>query len=193
MTTIDGLLALVDGVQDFLTAQSWDVRVTFGWKERVKILNQGPGGASRVVFMPGRMPPEGTAVPRPVDAGAFTKPRIKEDNPRPLVWWHKVVTVSIWGVDTTRLNDERAQYAAAVDLVEATTQAIHRAVYTTPDGVEHNVGLADVIWESAQWIQPPTENAFGREFFAYFTHNGPLYDIPVGTATPKPSVVRFDQ
>lgn len=188
MAIIDGLVALVQGTKDFFAAQQVTAAVAFGWKAHWEQLNQGPGGANRVVFIPGRVDLSAPAAPRVIDAGTLSKPRKTHDNPRELAWWHKPVTLSIWGVDTTDRNDDLKQYAATVALFEQTMQAIHGAVFTTPDGVTHNVGLADVIWEEPRWIAPPVEMGFGRCLGVVFTHNGPLFDLAHDVALPAPQV-----
>lgn len=195
---VSGLLALTAGVQAFFQTNGISAKVDFGWKARTKILNQGPGGANRVVFMPGLVPPD-QDVPKSIDAGEITQPRMPTStggNPRALRWWKQVVTVSIWGVagegyeGGLDLGDEASQYAAASDLLEATIQAMQGAVWVDPAGVSHVVGLADVRFQKASWVQPPTELGFGRELLVYCTHNGPLLDIPIGIAKPQPAVGR---
>lgn len=197
-TNIAGVLALAAGVQLFFTDNGITAKVGFGWRARSEILNQGPGGASRVVFMPGRVDPNGGA-PKSIDAGKLTQPRFSrqtETNPRPLRWWHQTVTVSIWGVAPAGytggldLGDEANQYGATGDLFEATVAALHNAVWVDPSGTEHPVGLADLQFVELSWVQPPVEMGFGRELLVVFTHNGPLFDLPVGLAYPQAAVNR---
>lgn len=195
---IAGLLALTAGVQAFFQAQGLTATVAFGWKARSQQLNQGPGGASRVVFMPGRVPPDSDA-PKSIDAGEILQPRMptaNKDNPRALRQWKQLVTLSVWGVagdgytGGLGLGDEASQYAATIDLFEATLQAIQGAVWLDHAGERHSVGLADVVLEQASWVQPPVEMGFGRELYVVFTHRGPLYDLPRAIATPQPAVNR---
>ena len=177
------------------------MKVGFGVKARSSIINQGPGGANRVIVMPGRIPPDLDA-PKSVDAGSITQPRhpsggnARGGKPRALRWLHSIVTVSIWGVagdgyeGGLGLGDEAAQYGATIDLLEATVQAMQVAEYKDPTGVVTPVGLADVRFETSSWVRPPTEMGFGQELLVVFTHNGPLFDTPIGVATPQPGITR---
>lgn len=191
-----GPVALAAAVAQFFQANGVSAKVDFGWRARYTILNQGPGGANRVVFMPGKVPPD-VGVPKSIEAGELGKPQQSVGfNPRPLMQWRQIITVSIWGVagpsyqGGAGLGDEASQYAAAVDLLEATVQAVHGAVFVDPAGGQFNVGLANVVWEDLQWVQPPNELGFGRELFVYMQHSGPLFDLPKGTATPQPAINR---
>lgn len=189
---VDGLVALVEGVRGyFAKIGATEIVVDFGLKARSKSINQGTGGANRVVLIPGKVDPS-AGIPKALDAGAFTQPRHHSDNPRELVWFHKIVSVSVWGVDATdaaTLQDPLKQYAATIALLEKTYQALHYAEYTTPDNVTHTAGLADLILKDGKWVAPPVENAFGVEFLATFEHNAPLFDRVLGTATPQPAII----
>jgi len=188
---IDGLVALVGGVRDYFASIDCNAKVDFGVKARYRVLNQGPGGANRVVFIPGKIDPTATT-PKALDAGQFTQPRHDRDNPRPLVQWHKLVSVSIWGVDSSSkeaLQDPLAQYAATVDLIEKTYQALHLAVFTAPDGTKLPCGLADLSMIQGVWVAPPIEQSFGLEFLATFTQRGPLFDRVRETTTATPAII----
>jgi hypothetical protein len=193
MATIDGLAALVSGLGDYFVSIGVTAKVGFGLKARASQLNQGPGGANRVILIPGKIDPS-AGPPKVVDAGTFSQPRQTSQNPRPLAWWHKVVTCSIWAVDASTpavLQDELAQYVAAVNLLEATYQGLHNAIYTDPsDRSKFNVGLADLQLDASLWVSPPSEQAFGRELVVYFTHNGPIFDRAIDITTPKPAISR---
>ena len=188
MANRSGLVALSDGVRAFFAANGVAATVTpVGWRYRSFQVNQGPGGGSRVCFIPGKIDPTSPAAPKVVDAGTFEQPRLKTANPRPLAQWSKVVTLSVWGVDTSDLENDELQLAATENLLESTYQAMHAAVDPVT-GV--NVGLADVVLRDAVWTLPPVELGFGREFVAYFVHRGPLFDLPIATTTPQPLIVR---
>lgn len=191
MSTISGLVALAKGVQGVFDAQGIDAVVATGVKQRTFQINQGPGGANRVVFIPGVLDPSQQA-PKVRDAGVFSKPRHNHAPPKPreIAWWHKTISVSIWAVDTSNKDDEFTQMAAVENLLEVTVAAIHRAVYSDSSGVLMAVGLADLILERADWVAPPVEMGFGQEVIAYYTHGGPLFDFPVGYATPQPVIAR---
>lgn len=187
---VDGLVALVAALGDYFTANKVAATVGFGLKARMAQINQGPGGASRVILIPGKIDPS-PGSSKVVDGGPFSQPRHTRDNPRHLAWWHKIITCSVWGVDPTKPRDELAEYAATVDLLEKTYQGLHNAVYTDPrDGSKFAVGLADLQLDGSSWVSPPTEVAFGRELVVFFTHNGPIFDRLIDTTTPQPAIVR---
>lgn len=184
------IVALYSAVKDFFAAQSWNASIAFGRKARDLIINQGPGGANRVVFIPGALDPNQTA-PSSVDAGEFTEPRGPGGtNPRRLYWWHQPATLSIWAVDTSDLTDDAKQHAALVTLIEQTMIAIRRAVYTDVNGNKLNVGLADVRPQNAQYRAPPVNLRFGDEFFCHLDLNGPILDLTIDTTTPQPAINR---
>ena len=199
---IAGLLALTAGLAAYFDAQGIKVVVGFGWKARTELLNQGPGGANRVIVMAGRVPAD-VGTPGSIDAGQITQPRfptplnnVPRGQPRPLRQMKHLVSVSIWGVAAQGytgglgLGDEADQYAATLDLLESTIQGLQNAVWVDPTGKPHPVGLADLRFEQATWVRPPVEMAFGRELLVFLTHNGPLFDVLPGTATPAPAVGR---
>ena len=195
-----GLIALSDGVRAFFAANNVAATVTpVGWRYRSFQVNQGPGGGSRVCFIPGKIDPSSPGAPKVLDAGTFAPPRLSSPgpraggvttgagNPRPLVSWKKVVSLSVWAVDTTDLGNDELQLAALENLVESTYQAIHNAV----DPVSGQaVGLADIELTDAVWNLPPVERAFGRELVAYFIQSGPLFDLPIDYTTPQPAILR---
>lgn len=197
--TVTGFRMLFEGVRTFFASHQWSESVEAGWKAREQILNQGPGGAGRIVLVHGKVPPGN--VTGPYDAGTIEQPRIAQrrgsvaagnyvDNPRPLRQWSRIVTLSVWGVDATQLDDDVAQSDAAEELLERAMQAIHSAVYIDPDnGSQTPAGLADVKWQGLVWNVVSQNFGFGRELLAYFTHAGPLYDQAIGLAYPKLAAV----
>jgi hypothetical protein len=190
---VSGFRMMLEGVQTYFKANQWAEIVEGGWKAREQILNQGPGGAGRVVFVHGRVP---AANAGPYDAGAIEQPRIAGprgsvaggtyvDNPRPLRQWARIVTVSVWGVNAQALDDDVAQSEAAEELFERTLQAIHNAVFVDPDnGAQTPSGLADVKWEGLIWNVVSPNYGYGRELLGYLTHRGPIFDQAIGLAYP---------
>jgi hypothetical protein len=196
MTIIrSGLIALSDGVRAQFASLGVTATVTpVGWKYRTFVINQGPGGANRVCFMPGKIDPSSPNPPKVLDAGVFEPPRfgnagagLGNANPRRLVSWRRVVSVCVWAVDTTDTSNDELQFAALENLWEQTYAAMHNAVDPV-SGV--NVGLADVDFTDCVITRPPVEMAFGLELVAYFEHKGPLYDNAIATAFPSPLIVR---
>jgi hypothetical protein len=112
---------------------------------------------------------------------------VQPGNPRPLRSWHKIVSVSIWGVDTTDTSNDELQFSATEQLLEWTVQAMQSAVDPVT-GIA--VGLADVEISDAVWTLPPVDRAFGRELVLYFVHHGPLFDAYVEHTTPQPAIIK---
>lgn len=181
-----GLIALADGVRRYFEANGVAAVVAVGLKQRFFQINQGPGGASRIVFIPGDF--DGTEGSRPLDEGEIGDPMgHTSTNPRELAQWSRVCTVAVWGVDTTKLEDEALQIEATEDLLERTVEAIHNCTGEVRDvddlgrpitAVLGHLG-ADVTWGKISGVYPPLENGFGRELLLRFTLSGPLYDQPI--------------
>lgn len=175
-----GLIALSDGVRAYFAANSVPAVVTpVGWRYRTFQINQGPGGGSRVCLIPGRIDPTAPAPPKVVDAGDFagasmSANRSSPTGPRPLVTWRKVISLSVWGVDTSDTSNDELQLAATENLFEWAYRALHSAVDPVTG---QSVGLQQLALQDAQWVLPPVERAFGRELVAWFVLSGPLYDV----------------
>lgn len=193
MATIDGLLALALGVERYFAANAILATVGVGLQERSFALNQGPGGASRVVLIDGDF--DGSEAPRVLDGGALNRAtRSLNLNPRELAQWERLITVSIWGVDYSSeaaLRDTRKQIAAASKLLERTIQALHCGAYADANGDQANAGLADLVWQKIRITHPPVEMGFGQEYLLTLVHREPLFDAPVGIAFPDPAIARI--
>jgi len=211
-----GLLALRDGMA--ANFEAWGVMATVGvvsFKERWRQDNQGPGGANRVLLMPGAH--DGSETPKSVDGGELTKPRHTHAQVRELAGWNKLVTMSVWAVDAsseTAKADAASQIEAVEDLLELAVRAAHNAVILGPAAPPEPlaqgtaianggqamqtlvppaplaVGLADIVWGKVRWIQPPVEWAFGLELLVQLVHRGPLFDVFEDHAFPSPVVHR---
>lgn len=186
------LRALVRGVDAYFQAYGVPARVSLGWTQRDRQDNQGPGGAARVVFVPGEFTPEG-GPPRNLRAGLLSRQGQQNDSDgdtrnRALAWWAEIVTCSVWAVDPDNATDEGAQIEATEDLLESTIQGIHNAV---DPKTQANVGFANVLeWGPATWTLPPAQRAFGRELTFTFVLQVPMRDQPVSLAEPQPAVNR---
>jgi hypothetical protein len=192
MANQSGLLALVRGVRAYFEGNNVSAAVWLGWTKRSRTDNQGPGGANRVVFIPGEDAAQPGA-PKVLKAGVLDRMAPQQHvtlNPRlrALAWWHEPVTVSVWAVDADHPQDEEGQIAATEDLLELTIQALHNAVDPT-SGL--GVGFANIEeWGPPSWTLPPVEAPFGRELTFSFVLLVPLFDQPQGLAFPGPVVTR---
>jgi len=188
------LAQLALGMQAFIVGATVDAQktkanplpiqatVSFGWRAREMILNQGPGGANRIVVIPGD--------PQSGSAGQFTRGHQVSSNPRTLLTWHKLATLSVWGVDTTGLQDEAKQAAATETLVELAVQALHNAIDPATGDL---LGVANITWGSPRWGAPANTNQyFGRELLIPFTQRGPLFDQAFAVTTTAKAVINRD-
>ena len=176
-----GWAALVSGVRDFFADQSVTANVLVGYRELPKQLNQGPGGANRVVFLPGD--PNGAAgkVSPPRDVGWREVADPADDTGtrvlaslRCLATWERQFTISIWAQDETNLRDELLQVVAVETLFERVVQ-----------GVEHVSRASGVNcgWGSAAWM-PTLENTRGAEIRVGLALYHPFFDVPADYAYP---------
>jgi len=143
---------LFDAVKAGFAAELPDVSVVFGLKEVTKQINQGSGGANRVVFAPGDL------------SGKFADdlpPHGIGREPRPLATELEYFTVWIWGVDSSDLNDERKQYTAARLLYDVWRRAIYNATHTDGDN-----GVGPVVIYGQEWNIKRVERKWGAEIVA---------------------------
>lgn len=142
---------------------------TTGWKQREQILNQGLGGANRVLFLPGTFP-DGA------DQGEMLEPvRRKGLYYRVLGTFRRIVTVSLWSVDNAapgNLQNEELQLIAAGRLRSLVFAALHA------------VALGDFRREGPVRRDPVTTAnlGFGIEELYQFAHDEEQLDLPVNTS-----------
>lgn len=196
-----GIIALSDGVRAFFAANAIPAVVTpVGWRYRGFQMNESaPGGGSRVCFIPGKIDPTAPASPKVLDAGIITQPTLTTPgprlggvqsgvgNPRPLAAFHKILSISIWGVDTSDTSNDELQLAATEQLLDWTYAAMHNAVDPVTGKI---VGMLDIELTDAQWVVPPVDRAFGRELVLFAIAHGPIFDLPIGYTTPQAAIER---
>lgn len=147
--TVLALPLLFNAVRAQFVADDSDAVVVFGWKEVAKQINQGPGGANRIVFKPGDKSNKGGPVLAPDKPGR---------NPRPLYTLNELFDVYIWAVDARALDDELAQVEAARLLHDQVLRALYLVTHTDGDK-----GLGPVAFGDWQWNKGPIERPFGAE------------------------------
>lgn len=173
MGVVSAIPALVCAVQEYFVANNVSANVVFGVRELTQQINQGAGGANRVVFAPD---PNG-------DAGSVMDPRLRASpggpgSPRPIVTWEKLFIVSVWAVDTSNKDDELLQFVAVENLFESTVQAVRAFAH------------ADITWGSPKWTTTPVELAFGRELRVPMKFRGALFALPNVVRTPTAVINR---
>ena len=184
-----GLLALTDGVRALFPLIGVSATVTkLGWKQYEQILTQGPGGANRVSFMPGKKPGGGGSAMGYLSRA--DQPTV--DGQQVIATWHRIATVSVWACDTSDISNEELQEAAFTNLLESTIFAMHAAVDPVS---EKAVGRGALTWNNAAVVatKPPTNLAFGLEALIEFEHLEPLFAPTGAQSTPQLYVQRVPQ
>lgn len=152
------IVALTNDVREYFEQHGVTASVLFGRKPRAQQMNQGVGQANRVIFQPGD------------DGGKFGKlagthqPGLRSDqgNARSLVNFQCLLTVSVWAVDTTNLNDEGAHMCAAEDLFEHVVRAMA------------DLRHGQHVWGAMTITPPPSERVFGVELRAELEYRFPF-------------------
>lgn len=166
MANRSGLVYLVDQVRELVHNVDASVVVELGFRKRPQQLNQSPGRANRIVFIPSS--PNG-------GAGALVAPRSpgnRADDSRILRTWHRELTVSIWAVDPTDRSDEAKQLEAIETLLELTMQAVQRVAHATAE------------WGDPVWTVP-AEISFGLELLVPLTFKTPIFDADAERVFPS--------
>lgn len=180
-----GLLAAADYVASYFAANGVTATTDVGWRKRTQGVNQGAGGANRVLFSPSDESGDGGELMPPRFPGARQLRGAADATPalasiRSLVNWNRKVQLSIWAVDPdpTKRAVERAQIAATEALLEWTVRAVHSA----PGA------FAAVKFSKAKWTQP-VERSFGLEILIGLEFSQPIFDVPNLTYFPSSAAV----
>lgn len=124
MSYVLALTSLYDGVVSRMEAAGYTGEQPFGWREPAKRL-----AGRRIVWVPGDDDAVG-------DVGAPKKPG---RNPRPLWTIDELCTVFVEAFDEAAPEDERAQYQAVRELLDAWLRAVYLEAHGT-------VEIADLRW-----------------------------------------------
>lgn len=173
-----GVVALVASVRAYFEARDVTANVALGWREPTKQINQGPGRANRVVFIPSDESGKGGKLAPTQQPGARYFGNPPDTTARALYTWERQLVVSVWAVDGANPHDEALQIEAVEDLFEWVVRAVH--------AFAHN----DARWGDVVWTTEPVEHQFGRELRASLTFRHPLFDTETGVAYPTPNVSR---
>lgn len=159
------LRLLFQDVKDRFALEGPTANVVFGKREPAKQINQGPGRANRVVFVPGD--PAGKA--GKYEGAKIARVPLAERRIRSLGTLRELATVYCWAYDFDAPNDEAAQYEAARTLHDY----VVRAIYRSP-----NVGHGSYTLLSPGWAQKSTERKFGAELFFLIEFEARILDLP---------------
>lgn len=147
-----GNVAANEKVSFHCTAPRMTATLAFGWPEGAKHVNQGPGGANRIVLTPAD------------DDGELGPPTRVGGNPKHLWEIARKINVSIWAVDPARPRDPIAQVGAIDRLFAELAQAANDAA----------AGLH--LFSDRKWVSP-SENQFGKELRCTLTLAQPVTAI----------------
>lgn len=173
MSAIAARLHALSGIRAYFKANGISTAVLFGPRERGIQLNQGVGGANRIVLVPGRLPNG--------DDGDFSGAAGPGGNPRKLVSQEIVTTLSLWaGVPAPgdNRNDEALEQAID-DMKENVISAIQ------------SVLMQAATIRSPRWNLNPLETRFGAEYLIELAISGTYRALEQGVpAYPTPIVHR---
>ncbi len=181
-TPKSGLLRLRNAVAAYFELfQVPAVVAPVGLKYRSFALNQAaPGGANRVVFIPGEF--DGSNAPKARKYGEISRSsrnHASVDNPREIASWDRPITISCWSAPVPGApRDEGETIGLAEDLLEKVVRAVHES------------GLSDITWGGVIINAPATENGFGVELLLAATQRGPLFGVTLEYAQPTPKLPR---
>jgi len=161
-------------VRDYVATKNAGTAVLFGLKERTIQINQGSGGANRIVFIPGRLPGGEAGELEGVDGpGEPNLPKVGGDpqvKPRALFLHGKLATISIWAANTdndpSARVDELAQDAAIEQMLEWVIRGVKRSV----------AGAANAEWGPLRYNMSPIETKFGVELLVELTVGTQYFD-----------------
>ena len=139
-TMVTGL-ELCELVADWFALRGDETVVVFGHREPGKQINQARGRANRITVTPG----DDTGKAGSLEGGKWGFGRRRQ-----IATWIEPLTWTAWGIDTSRPNDEGAQYQATRALFERMLEALRSA----------QCGRFQL--RDPKWTTVPVERSFGR-------------------------------
>ncbi len=180
--TRSGLIAATTYVASFFAANGVTAAVSVGWRERDKVLNQGSGGANRVVFIPSSLTGDAGAIAPVRFPGDRNVRATAADAPiatiRSLGSWERTVSVSVWAADRSDPTNESAQIEATETLLEWVMRAVHSA-----PGAFADAQFGKVL------MTPLTQRSYGLELSVELSFKQPIFDVPRDLVYPTGKAV----
>lgn len=198
MTTVrvDGLIALASAVRADFALRAVTMNGVLVAVPPVGLKSRSLWTFPRVVFIPGKF--DGVLPPKPLEEGRLVPPEhTKADNPRELVTWERISTISVYASDKTDVQNEELQISACTWLLEQALQSMVNA-YTpnlkVPEGDNREFGFTgqgSLAFDSSPVtrVYPPVEFPHGAELLVSFTQRGPLFDVLLNVVTPTVQVI----
>ena len=162
MSTTAARLFLLQGIRSYFQANGVTTAVFFGFKERTKSVNQGKGGANRIVVIPGRFPNH--------EDGELVAPTGTGGNPRRLMSQELITTLSLWAVAADNGNEEQTEQAID-DMKENVISAIQSTL------------MHAVQWGANRYNPEPIETRFGVEYLIEISISGLYHALEQGILT----------
>lgn len=162
MSTVFALTTLYSKVKQVFVDEVLDAKFSFGKREPTKQVNQGPGRANRVVFVPGI---DGSV-------GKYDAAREPGRNPRPIMSLMETAQIYIWAYDPSGPNDEEKQYEAVRLLHDWVVLALYRA------------GRGWISLSNPKWVDDKVERRFGAEMVVTVEVRSPIPDTPWQVVEP---------
>jgi len=175
------VVALFRAVKAYIGSEaiSPGTSVVFGNNERQRQINQGVGGANRVVLVPGRLPNgddgEFDGAPGPgefvADDGTIT--------PRIIAAQKKIITFSIWADNSAPDSTAEDRQETLEQLYEYVVQAVQRSP----------AGMANAVWGACRYNNNPQEVRHGDEYLAELSIDTAIFDADPVLARPTAAAV----
>lgn len=175
-----GFTHLVRGIRSYFQSQEYPTAIHVGIRAYFEQWNQGPGGADRVVVIPGEFHGEQTYRNRPYGS---IQPKLghASTNPAEVAQWTRPVTISVWASPAWNEGGEDIELEQ-----NERTEALFEAVRVACQVAE----MADLKWGAVERVSPPQERAFGEAMLVHVEQRGPLYYPALQLAFPTPAVAR---
>ena len=169
------IVRLYQDVRAYFETKGRGSSVVFGRKERWIQINQGTGGANRVVFIPGRLKGEDGALIGVDGPGEIVKAGVV--TPRALFLQSKIVTISIWAANETNDPSASVDEVSQQQEIEQMFEWVIRGVRRSP------AGAANAEWGALAYNSAPNEIRFGTEYLAELEVGTQYFDDAPGIVT----------
>jgi hypothetical protein len=148
-----------------------------------------PGGANRVVFIPGVFDGSPSGKARPYgELSRKTRNASAVNNPRELAQWERPCTISVWAAPAASdLQDEERSLSLVEDLLEKVVRGLYSAAEFNPEDTEMSFSVSGAFSLGVVTVNaPPTESGYGVELLVSLMLRGPFFDKTLDVVFPTP-------